>query len=77
MKNLTGAELRTAFLQFFAEQELSIQPSSSLVLGNVPTLLSAYIIFPDYPQLSAILRHSCRNDEFFNILIFLVSFYFG
>jgi alanyl-tRNA synthetase len=39
MKNLTGAELRTAFLQFFAEQEHSIQPSSSLVLGNDPTLL--------------------------------------
>jgi alanyl-tRNA synthetase len=39
MKNLTGAELRTAFLQFFAEQEHSIQPSSSLVPGNDPTLL--------------------------------------
>ena len=39
MKNLTGAELRTAFLQFFAEQGHSIQPSSSLVPGNDPTLL--------------------------------------
>ena len=39
MKNLTGAELRTAFLQFFVDQEHSIQPSSSLVPGNDPTLL--------------------------------------
>ena len=39
MKKLTGAELRTAFLQFFADQGHSIQPSSSLVPGNDPTLL--------------------------------------
>lgn len=39
MKKLTGAELRTAFLQFFANQGHSIQPSSSLVPGNDPTLL--------------------------------------
>lgn len=39
MKNLTGAELRTAFLQFFENQGHSIQPSSSLVPGNDPTLL--------------------------------------
>jgi len=39
MKNLTGAELRTAFLQFFVNQGHSIEPSSSLVLGNDPTLL--------------------------------------
>ncbi|OQK16061.1 alanine--tRNA ligase [Methyloprofundus sedimenti] len=39
MKNLTGAELRTAFLQFFAKQGHSIQPSSSLLPGNDPTLL--------------------------------------
>ncbi|MBT3812411.1 MAG: alanine--tRNA ligase, partial [Gammaproteobacteria bacterium] len=36
---MTGAELRTAFLQFFVDQEHSIQPSSSLVPGNDPTLL--------------------------------------
>ncbi|GFO71278.1 alanyl-tRNA synthetase [Bathymodiolus japonicus methanotrophic gill symbiont] len=39
MKKLTGAELRTAFLQFFANQEHSIQSSSSLMPGNDPTLL--------------------------------------
>ncbi|NOQ16780.1 MAG: alanine--tRNA ligase, partial [Methyloprofundus sp.] len=39
MKNLTSAELRTAFLKFFADQGHSIQPSSSLVPGNDPTLL--------------------------------------
>ncbi|TXL18047.1 alanine--tRNA ligase [Methylococcaceae bacterium HT3] len=36
---MTGAELRTAFLQFFENQGHSIQPSSSLVPGNDPTLL--------------------------------------
>ncbi|MDC9728916.1 MAG: alanine--tRNA ligase [Methyloprofundus sp.] len=39
MKNLTSAELRTAFLKFFEAQGHSIQPSSSLVPGNDPTLL--------------------------------------
>jgi len=39
MKNLTSAELRAAFLKFFADQGHSIQPSSSLVPGNDPTLL--------------------------------------
>ncbi len=39
MKNLTSAELRAAFLKFFADQGHSIQPSSPLVPGNDPTLL--------------------------------------
>jgi len=39
MKNLTSAELRAAFLAFFADQGHSIQPSSPLVPGNDPTLL--------------------------------------
>ncbi len=39
MKNLTSAELRTAFLKFFADRGHSIQPSSPLVPGNDPTLL--------------------------------------
>jgi len=39
MKNLTSAELRTAFLEYFASQGHSIQPSSSLVPSNDPTLL--------------------------------------
>ncbi|NOR69416.1 MAG: alanine--tRNA ligase [Methylomarinum sp.] len=36
---MTSAELRTAFLEFFREQGHSVQPSSSLVPGNDPTLL--------------------------------------
>ena len=36
---MTSAELRAAFLKFFKEREHSIQPSSSLVPGNDPTLL--------------------------------------
>lgn len=39
MKNLTSAELRATFLKFFADRDHSIQPSSSLVPGNDPTLL--------------------------------------
>ncbi len=39
MKNMTSAELRSAFLEFFRERGHSIQPSSSLVPGNDPTLL--------------------------------------
>jgi alanyl-tRNA synthetase len=39
MKNLTSAELRAAFLKFFEDKGHSIQPSSSLVPGNDPTLL--------------------------------------
>ncbi len=39
MKNLTSAALRTAFLDFFQQREHSIQPTSSLVPGNDPTLL--------------------------------------
>ncbi len=36
---MTSAELRTAFLEFFRERGHSVQPSSSLVPGNDPTLL--------------------------------------
>ncbi|NOQ12963.1 MAG: alanine--tRNA ligase [Methyloprofundus sp.] len=36
---MTSAELRAAFLKFFADQGHSIQPSSPLVPGNDPTLL--------------------------------------
>ncbi|RLA25100.1 MAG: alanine--tRNA ligase [Gammaproteobacteria bacterium] len=36
---MTSAELRAAFLAFFADQGHSIQPSSPLVPGNDPTLL--------------------------------------
>ena len=36
---MTSAELRTAFLEFFHQRGHSIEPSSSLVPGNDPTLL--------------------------------------
>ncbi|TAK61240.1 MAG: alanine--tRNA ligase [Methylobacter sp.] len=36
---MTSAQLRTAFLEFFRERGHSVQPSSSLVPGNDPTLL--------------------------------------
>ncbi len=39
MKKMTSAELRTAFLEFFHQRGHSIEPSSSLVPGNDPTLL--------------------------------------
>ena len=39
MKKMTSAELRTAFLEFFSQRGHSIQPSSSLIPGNDPTLL--------------------------------------
>ncbi len=39
MKNMTSAELRSAFLEFFRQRGHSVQPSSSLVPGNDPTLL--------------------------------------
>ncbi len=39
MKYMTSAELRNAFLEFFRDRGHSVQPSSSLVPGNDPTLL--------------------------------------
>ncbi len=39
MKKMSSAELRAAFLEFFKQREHSVQPSSSLVPGNDPTLL--------------------------------------
>ncbi|MCK5828951.1 MAG: alanine--tRNA ligase [Methylococcales bacterium] len=39
MKKMTSAELRAAFLKFFKQREHSVQPSSSLVPGNDPTLM--------------------------------------
>lgn len=39
MKKMTSAQLRTAFLEFFRERGHSIEPSSSLIPGNDPTLL--------------------------------------
>ncbi|MEO1879919.1 MAG: alanine--tRNA ligase-related protein, partial [Methylococcales bacterium] len=39
MKKMTSAELRTSFLAFFKARGHSVQPSSSLVPGNDPTLL--------------------------------------
>jgi alanyl-tRNA synthetase len=39
MKKMTSAELRSAFLEFFRQRGHSVQPSSSLVPGNDPTLL--------------------------------------
>jgi alanyl-tRNA synthetase len=39
MKKMTSAELRTAFLEFFRERGHSVQPSSSLIPGDDPTLL--------------------------------------
>ena len=39
MKHMTSADLRSAFLEFFRVREHSVQPSSSLVPGNDPTLL--------------------------------------
>jgi len=39
MKKLTSAELRSTFLQFFRQRGHAIEPSSSLIPGNDPTLL--------------------------------------
>ncbi|MEQ1544000.1 alanine--tRNA ligase [Methyloglobulus sp.] len=39
MKKMTSAELRSAFLAFFHQRGHSVQPSSSLVPSNDPTLL--------------------------------------
>jgi alanyl-tRNA synthetase len=39
MKKMTSAELRSAFLAFFRQRGHSVQPSSSLIPGNDPTLL--------------------------------------
>ena len=39
MKTMTSAQLRSAFLAFFQQHGHSVQPSSSLVPGNDPTLL--------------------------------------
>ncbi len=39
MKKMTSAELRTAFLEFFHQRGHSIEPSSSLIPVNDPTLL--------------------------------------
>ena len=39
MKKMTSAELRAAFLEFFRQRGHTVQPSSSLVPGNDPTLL--------------------------------------
>ena len=39
MKKMTSAELRAAFLEFFRQHGHAVQPSSSLVPGNDPTLL--------------------------------------
>ncbi|MGR8934340.1 MAG: alanine--tRNA ligase [Gammaproteobacteria bacterium] len=39
MKKMSSAELRTAFLEYFRAREHSIQPSSSLIPANDPTLL--------------------------------------
>ncbi len=39
MKKMTSVEIRSAFLEFFKQREHSVQPSSSLVPNNDPTLL--------------------------------------
>jgi len=39
MKKMTSAELRAAFLEFFRQHGHAVQPSSSLIPGNDPTLL--------------------------------------
>lgn len=39
MKQMTSAQLRAAFLNYFAQRGHAIEPSSSLVPGNDPTLL--------------------------------------
>jgi len=39
MKKMTSAAVRTAFLDFFKERGHAVQPSSSLIPGNDPTLL--------------------------------------
>jgi alanyl-tRNA synthetase len=39
MNKMTSAELRAAFLEFFRQRGHTIEPSSSLVPGNDPTLL--------------------------------------
>jgi len=39
MKSMTSSELRTAFLEFFADEGHEVVPSSPLVPANDPTLL--------------------------------------
>jgi len=39
MKNMTSAEIRAAFLEFFRQRGHAVRPSSTLVPGNDPTLL--------------------------------------
>jgi len=39
LKSMTSAEIRASFLEFFRKNGHSVQPSSSLVPGNDPTLL--------------------------------------
>jgi alanyl-tRNA synthetase len=39
MKYMTSAEVRSAFLEFFKQHGHSVEPSSSLVPSNDPTLL--------------------------------------
>ncbi|MGJ0483264.1 MAG: alanine--tRNA ligase [Methylomicrobium sp.] len=39
MKKMTSAELRSTFLEFFRQRGHTIEPSSSLIPGNDPTLL--------------------------------------
>lgn len=39
MKKMTSAQLRSAFLEFFRQRGHAVEPSSSLVPGNDPTLL--------------------------------------
>ncbi len=39
MKKMTSAELRSAFLEFFRQRGHTVEPSSSLIPGNDPTLL--------------------------------------
>ena len=39
LKSMTSSEIRGSFLEFFRKNGHSVQPSSSLVPGNDPTLL--------------------------------------
>jgi alanyl-tRNA synthetase len=39
LRTMTSSEIRASFLEFFRKNGHSVQPSSSLVPGNDPTLL--------------------------------------
>ena len=56
--SMTGAQLRSAFLEYFGKNGHKILPSASLVPGNDPTLFFAHFAaFTAVPIISA----ACLN----------------